>query len=72
MVGTGNSDIPRFFYSSPEDACIPFNYSGLGGNENNFLSKIECEVICPGTNMNVLRKMFFTNDFQKFDRLAKL
>lgn len=48
MVGIGDDKIPRFYYSEVDDRCIPFNYSGLGGNENNFLTKAQCEITCPG------------------------
>ena len=29
--------------------CVPFYYSGCTGNENNFESQEECEVVCPTT-----------------------
>ncbi|KHN72724.1 Papilin [Toxocara canis] len=47
MIGVGNAQLPRWYYSSVQDDCIPFNYSGLAGNENNFLTKADCQVTCP-------------------------
>uniref|UniRef100_A0AC34F1S9 BPTI/Kunitz inhibitor domain-containing protein n=1 Tax=Panagrolaimus sp. ES5 TaxID=591445 RepID=A0AC34F1S9_9BILA len=48
MIGIGDSKLPRFYYSEVEDRCLAFNYSGLAGNENNFATKAQCEIICPG------------------------
>uniref|UniRef100_A0AC34RPT1 BPTI/Kunitz inhibitor domain-containing protein n=1 Tax=Panagrolaimus sp. JU765 TaxID=591449 RepID=A0AC34RPT1_9BILA len=48
MIGVGDAKLPRFYYSEVDDKCIAFNYSGLGGNENNFLTKSQCEITCPG------------------------
>jgi hypothetical protein len=67
MIGIGESTLPRFVYSAPDDACVAFNYSGLGGNENNFLSLsgmhqisfiqqtfdiLDCQRACPGQLFN--------------------
>uniref|UniRef100_A0A915AR37 BPTI/Kunitz inhibitor domain-containing protein n=1 Tax=Parascaris univalens TaxID=6257 RepID=A0A915AR37_PARUN len=48
MIGIGNARLLRWFYNNVEDECLPFNYSGLAGNENNFLTKADCQVTCPG------------------------
>uniref|UniRef100_A0A0M3IA58 Kunitz/Bovine pancreatic trypsin inhibitor domain protein n=1 Tax=Ascaris lumbricoides TaxID=6252 RepID=A0A0M3IA58_ASCLU len=48
MIGIGNAHLLRWYYNSVEDECLPFNYSGLAGNENNFLTKADCQVTCPG------------------------
>ncbi|PAV75122.1 hypothetical protein WR25_14816 [Diploscapter pachys] len=48
MTGVGTANLPRFYYDSFEDQCEPFNYTGIGGNENNFVSLSECQVKCPG------------------------
>lgn len=36
----------RFFYDAVTAKCRPFNYSGCGGNENNFASKRACVRAC--------------------------
>merc|ERR1719383_1236998 len=36
----------RFYYSADEDKCLDFIYGGCGGNENNFMSKEECQRVC--------------------------
>uniref|UniRef100_A0A158R5Y4 Kunitz/Bovine pancreatic trypsin inhibitor domain protein n=1 Tax=Syphacia muris TaxID=451379 RepID=A0A158R5Y4_9BILA len=48
MIGIGSANLLRWYYDSVTDSCVAFNYSGLGGNENNFLSKLDCQVACPG------------------------
>ena len=45
-VGWGNARLPRFYYSTAMNLCVPFTYSGLGGNENNFLTAQECTLVC--------------------------
>uniref|UniRef100_A0A7E4ZVP5 Kunitz/Bovine pancreatic trypsin inhibitor domain protein n=1 Tax=Panagrellus redivivus TaxID=6233 RepID=A0A7E4ZVP5_PANRE len=42
-VGTGDGEIEeRFFFDEPTQSCKAFNYTGAGGNENNFFSELEC------------------------------
>ncbi|XP_036109235.1 tissue factor pathway inhibitor [Molossus molossus] len=36
----------RFYYNSNVGKCLTFNYSGCGGNENNFVSKRACLRAC--------------------------
>ena len=48
MTGVGTASLPRFYYDSFEDRCESFNYTGIGGNENNFVSLSECQMKCPG------------------------
>ncbi|NXJ91338.1 TFPI1 inhibitor, partial [Corythaixoides concolor] len=36
----------RFFYNYSTGRCLPFSYSGCGGNENNFTSRKSCLRIC--------------------------
>uniref|UniRef100_A0A7E4V4X8 Kunitz/Bovine pancreatic trypsin inhibitor domain protein n=1 Tax=Panagrellus redivivus TaxID=6233 RepID=A0A7E4V4X8_PANRE len=47
VLGTGSAQLPRYYYNSQARACVPFVYSGKGGNSNNFVSKSECEISCP-------------------------
>ena len=53
MVGVGDAKLPRWYYDSVEDTCARFNYSGLAGNENNFLTKEDCEITCPGNLLHI-------------------
>ncbi|KRX48722.1 Papilin [Trichinella murrelli] len=45
--GTGSSSLQRWYYNADSRTCISFTYNGMGGNQNNFLSKANCEEICP-------------------------
>uniref|UniRef100_A0A914V4D2 BPTI/Kunitz inhibitor domain-containing protein n=1 Tax=Plectus sambesii TaxID=2011161 RepID=A0A914V4D2_9BILA len=47
MPGTGDASLPRFVYNSLTQQCLPMIYTGIGGNQNNFLSRAECETRCP-------------------------
>lgn len=42
-----NRTLPRWSYDRWRHTCLPFYYSGCGGNENNFDSKAECVSVCP-------------------------
>ena len=52
--GPGNSNCPgqngtstlKFYYSTQILRCIPFPYSGCGGNQNNFNTLEECNAKC--------------------------
>uniref|UniRef100_A0A0K0ECY7 STAS domain-containing protein n=1 Tax=Strongyloides stercoralis TaxID=6248 RepID=A0A0K0ECY7_STRER len=46
LVGEGNGILERFYYNKEKEECEKFIFSGLKSNENNFLSKSECERIC--------------------------
>ncbi|VDN00530.1 unnamed protein product, partial [Onchocerca ochengi] len=48
-IGYGSEAIPRWFYDTSRKKCMKFTYSGIGGNENNFLSKENCEESCRGS-----------------------
>uniref|UniRef100_A0A0R3RG30 Kunitz/Bovine pancreatic trypsin inhibitor domain protein n=1 Tax=Elaeophora elaphi TaxID=1147741 RepID=A0A0R3RG30_9BILA len=45
-IGYGGEKISRWFYDASSKKCLKFVYSGLGGNENNFLSRKSCEESC--------------------------
>ncbi|MCP9260627.1 Kunitz/Bovine pancreatic trypsin inhibitor domain protein [Dirofilaria immitis] len=46
-IGNGNAILERFYYDSISRTCQQFQYSGLGGNENNFLTLRDCQERCP-------------------------
>uniref|UniRef100_A0A8D0GBC4 Tissue factor pathway inhibitor 2 n=1 Tax=Sphenodon punctatus TaxID=8508 RepID=A0A8D0GBC4_SPHPU len=38
--------VPRYFYNATSKSCDVLNYTGCGGNENNFASQKVCYSIC--------------------------
>lgn len=40
--GNGTGGILRFFFNTKNGTCSTFLYSGEGGNQNNFLTEIDC------------------------------
>ena len=47
--GGDNSTLARWGYHQFTRRCVPFYYTGCGGNNNNFLTQAECEDVCPTT-----------------------
>uniref|UniRef100_A0AC35FTJ1 BPTI/Kunitz inhibitor domain-containing protein n=1 Tax=Panagrolaimus sp. PS1159 TaxID=55785 RepID=A0AC35FTJ1_9BILA len=45
-VGVGNSNLQRWYFNPLTQQCQPCFYKGLQGNENNFLSRQDCENSC--------------------------
>ncbi|MCP9264684.1 hypothetical protein DINM_022825 [Dirofilaria immitis] len=45
--GSGNADLSRWYYSADDRECLPFQYNGIRGNQNNFMSQTECSKTCP-------------------------
>lgn len=45
--GTCDEKEPKWYFDYAENKCLPFHYSGCGGNGNNFNSRSECEEACP-------------------------
>ena len=45
--GIGNSVLPRFFFDVNTRQCRQFSYRGTKGNQNNFVSRENCEQQCP-------------------------
>lgn len=50
-VGLCKAAHERWFFNYTSRRCDSFIYGGCGGNENNFMSKDECQRKCPG-NVN--------------------
>nr|CAD2159508.1 unnamed protein product [Meloidogyne enterolobii] len=51
--GTGSSTLQRWYFYAPAGQCQTFTYRGLQGNENNFLSRMDCEQICQANPCSV-------------------
>lgn len=51
--GDGSGTEMRLYYSPTEDRCIPFKYTGQGGNENRFLLEKYCMGNCSANAENV-------------------
>ncbi|CAG2106071.1 unnamed protein product [Medioppia subpectinata] len=51
--GTGNDDIFRYYYNPVVQMCLPFSYSGKGGNSNRFVSVKNCYEICHPSDPSV-------------------
>ncbi|CAN5950146.1 unnamed protein product [Sphagnum jensenii] len=46
----------------PRSCAGPFQYTGMGGNENNFMIQQDCEKRCPGSNKaNIFQSRDLTN-----------
>lgn len=45
-LGHCRGNIQRYYYNPKERRCEIFNYSGCGGNRNNFMSLPECQEKC--------------------------
>ncbi|CAJ0953752.1 unnamed protein product, partial [Mesorhabditis belari] len=61
---------PRWYYDSITGSCQQFNYSGQGGNSNNFLTKQQCESYCEARCARGQPQLDFT--VQDSDPLASL
>uniref|UniRef100_A0AC35TV60 Kunitz/Bovine pancreatic trypsin inhibitor domain protein n=1 Tax=Rhabditophanes sp. KR3021 TaxID=114890 RepID=A0AC35TV60_9BILA len=44
--GRGNSQLGRFYWNVAQQKCVPFNYCGQKGTQNNFLTSEDCEKTC--------------------------
>lgn len=42
----GNLNTTRFYFDFKTKKCLKFQYGGIGGNDNNFHTKEECELVC--------------------------
>lgn len=45
-VGFCDKHFKRYFYNSKISSCLPFDYSGCGGNSNNFPTLESCQNAC--------------------------
>lgn len=47
-MGSGDANLQRWYYDSINRKCVPFVYRGHYGNQNNFLSELQCQQTCAG------------------------
>uniref|UniRef100_A0A914QS88 BPTI/Kunitz inhibitor domain-containing protein n=1 Tax=Panagrolaimus davidi TaxID=227884 RepID=A0A914QS88_9BILA len=47
QAGIGNHKLSRWYFNQNTRQCLPFTYSGSGGNGNNFISELQCAQKCP-------------------------
>ncbi|KHJ40942.1 Kunitz/Bovine pancreatic trypsin inhibitor domain protein [Trichuris suis] len=45
-IGTGQVTTTRWYYDAGSGQCMPFQYGGMYGNQNNFMTKEDCERNC--------------------------
>lgn len=48
----------RWYFDQSENRCMPFYYTGCGGNKNNFESRDACESDCPAKVGKILSNHF--------------
>lgn len=46
-TGGGSAILNRYYFDSSSSTCRAFTYTGMNGNENNFLSIMDCRRTCP-------------------------
>ncbi|CAG0888031.1 unnamed protein product [Darwinula stevensoni] len=46
--GDCQESLPRWYFDASQGRCLPFYYTGCGGNENRFKTSEECETSCLG------------------------
>lgn len=46
--GPCSDNLERWYFDTQMEKCLQFDYSGCGGNDNNFRTMEECAEICPG------------------------
>ncbi|VDK53863.1 unnamed protein product [Cylicostephanus goldi] len=54
-LGSGNAALPRWYYDAQSMRCVQFFYRGRLGNQNNFLTREECEQTCPGLSQLLIK-----------------
>lgn len=45
--GNCTEKYPKWYFDQSENRCMPFYYTGCGGNRNNYDDRDACEVDCP-------------------------
>lgn len=47
-IGSGPASLPRWYFNTAARQCQQFTYTGIAGNQNNFLTQRDCQQTCPG------------------------
>uniref|UniRef100_V5HA84 Putative kunitz-like protease inhibitor n=2 Tax=Ixodes ricinus TaxID=34613 RepID=V5HA84_IXORI len=47
--GNGKYLLRRYYYDQKKKKCLQFWYRGIGGNQNNFGTRIDCDKVCKVT-----------------------
>lgn len=56
--GTCTEKQSQWYFDQSENRCMPFYYTGCGGNKNNFESRDVCESDCPPKIGKISRTSF--------------
>ncbi|EPB80315.1 Kunitz/Bovine pancreatic trypsin inhibitor domain protein [Ancylostoma ceylanicum] len=51
-IGKCNQVMWRYGYDTREKRCVPFVYSGCGGNVNNYSNMLQCRIACEFVKFN--------------------
>ena len=51
-TGFGKQLMRRFYYDWKTDGCHELHYTGIGGNENSYMTYESCETACRGNHSN--------------------
>ncbi|XP_055386335.1 thrombin inhibitor hemalin-like [Condylostylus longicornis] len=62
-IGPCRARKPRFYFDNQKNSCIKFFYGGCEGNDNNFLTKEECEKAC-GTSYALIIRYYKLSDYE--------
>ncbi|KXJ81100.1 hypothetical protein RP20_CCG021829 [Aedes albopictus] len=46
-AGSCDGKLARWHFARDDNKCMPFYYTGCGGNHNQFISLDQCEEQCP-------------------------
>lgn len=70
VAGPCKATYPRWYYNNDSKTCLGFIYGGCKGNENNFLTKADCQRKCMSwtsevtSNIHIVKKMWLENHQQ--------